>query len=128
MIFLLDGLHEDLNRVLHRHHIETRPEREAELEALSTQIASEQEWNLYRLVNNSLVVDYFQGQFRNRMECMTCHKVSSTFFVVFDIFPILYRHQRHTILSCICRFQSQIAGWLLGYHCNAALTASSSKR
>jgi len=76
MIFLLDGLHEDLNRILQRDHIEPRPEREAELEALSTQIASEQEWNLYRRTNNSLVVDYFQGQFRNRMECMTCHKVS----------------------------------------------------
>lgn len=79
MIFLLDGLHEDLNRILQRHIIETRPEREAELEALSTQIASEQEWQLYRMTNNSIIVDYFQGQFRNRMECMTCHKTSTTY-------------------------------------------------
>jgi ubiquitin carboxyl-terminal hydrolase 8 len=75
MIFLLDGLHEDLNRILQRHYVETRPEREAELEVLPTQIASAQEWDLYRMTNNSIVVDYFQGQFRNRMECMTCHKV-----------------------------------------------------
>jgi ubiquitin carboxyl-terminal hydrolase 8 len=75
LIFLLDGLHEDLNRVLQRVNVETRPEREAEVEALSTQIACEQEWSLYRMRNNSIVVDYFQGQFRNRMECMTCHKV-----------------------------------------------------
>ena len=72
---LLDGLHEDLNRVIDKPTIETRPEREAELEALPTQIASEQEWKIYRMRNNSLVVDYFQGQFRNRMQCMTCNKV-----------------------------------------------------
>lgn len=83
MIFLLDGLHEDLNRILQRQHVETRPEREAELEALPTQIASEQEWNLYRMTNNSIIVDYFQGQFRNRMECMTCHKVQPVFAHMF---------------------------------------------
>jgi len=71
---LLDGLHEDLNRIIDKPTIETRPEREAELEALPTQIASEQEWKIYRMRNNSLVVDYFQGQFRNRMQCMTCNK------------------------------------------------------
>ena len=25
--------------------------------------------------NDSLVVDYFQGQFRNRLQCLTCRKV-----------------------------------------------------
>ena len=54
---------------------ETTPEREAELERLPTQIASEQEWQLYRMRDDSLVVDIFQGQYRNRMECLTCHKV-----------------------------------------------------
>lgn len=71
---LLDGLHEDLNRIIDKPTIETRPEREVELEALPIQIASEQEWKIYRMRNNSLVVDYFQGQFRNRMQCMTCNK------------------------------------------------------
>lgn len=54
---------------------EVTPEREAELEKLPQQIASEQEWRIYRMRNDSIVVDFFQGQFRNRMECMTCHKV-----------------------------------------------------
>jgi ubiquitin carboxyl-terminal hydrolase 8 len=75
LTFLLDGLHEDLNRVLHKPHHETTPEREAELEKLPQQIASEQEWTIYRMRNNSLIVDFFQGQFRNRLECLTCHKV-----------------------------------------------------
>jgi ubiquitin carboxyl-terminal hydrolase 8 len=73
--FLLDGLHEDLNRVLNKPMHEVTPEREAELETLQQQIASEQEWQIYRMRNDSIVVDFFQGQFRNRMECMTCRKV-----------------------------------------------------
>ncbi|KAH7914581.1 hypothetical protein BJ138DRAFT_1123351 [Hygrophoropsis aurantiaca] len=79
LTFLLDGLHEDMNRVLQKPSHETTPEREAELEKLPQQIASEQEWSLYRMRNDSLVVDFFQGQFRNRMECMTCHKTSTTY-------------------------------------------------
>ncbi|KAH7922616.1 cysteine proteinase [Leucogyrophana mollusca] len=79
LTFLLDGLHEDMNRVLHKPNNESTPEREAELEKLPQQIASEQEWSLYRMRNDSLVVDFFQGQFRNRMECMTCHKTSTTY-------------------------------------------------
>lgn len=75
--FLLDGLHEDLNRILQKPKISQTPEREAELENLPTQIASEQEWQIYRMRDDSLVVDFFQGQYRNRMECLTCHKVPS---------------------------------------------------
>ena len=61
--------------MLHRPQSQVTPEREAELERLPLQIASQQEWETYKSRNDSLIVDFFQGQFRNRMECMTCHKV-----------------------------------------------------
>lgn len=77
MSVLLDGLHEDLNRVLHKPTIEITPEREAELEKLPTQLASEQQWQMYRMRDDSLVVDFFQGQYRSRLECLTCHKVNT---------------------------------------------------
>lgn len=77
--FLLDGLHEDLNRVLQKPPLEMSPEREAELEILPQQIASQKEWDIYRMCNDSIVVDYFQGQFRNRMTCLTCKKTSTTY-------------------------------------------------
>ena len=77
---LLDGLHEDLNRVLQKPNIEMTPEREAELEKLPTQMASEQQWQLYRMRDDSLVVDFFQGQYRSRLECLTCHKVPNSLF------------------------------------------------
>jgi ubiquitin carboxyl-terminal hydrolase 8 len=74
--FLLDGLHEDLNRILNKPTNEATASREEELEKLPQQIASEKEWKIYRMRNDSIVVDFFQGQFRNRLECLTCHKVS----------------------------------------------------
>jgi len=77
--FLLDGLHEDLNRILNKPTYEVTQGREEELEKLPQQIASEQEWKIYRMRNDSIVVDFFQGQFRNRLECMTCHKTSTTY-------------------------------------------------
>ena len=81
--FLLDSLHEDLNRILQKPKIEQTPEREAELERLPTQIASEQEWQIYRMRDDSLIVDFFQGQYRNRMECLTCHNVRLVRFLPF---------------------------------------------
>lgn len=72
---MLDGLHEDLNRILNKPNHEVAAAREDELEKLPQQIASEQEWKIYRMRNDSIVVDFFQGQFRNRLECLTCRKV-----------------------------------------------------
>jgi len=43
------------------------------------QIASAQEWQLYRMRDDSIVVDYFQGQFRNRLACLTCNQTSTTY-------------------------------------------------
>ncbi|PWN50446.1 cysteine proteinase [Violaceomyces palustris] len=80
LAFLLDGLHEDLNYVVHKPApIEMTPEREAELESLPQQIASVKEWSIYRMRNDSLIVDWFQGQFRNKMTCLTCGKTSTTY-------------------------------------------------
>lgn len=75
--FVLDGLHEDLNRVqVKPPAVEMTPEREAELETLPPAVASEKEWQIYKRRDDSFIVDLFQGQYRNRLECLTCHKVS----------------------------------------------------
>jgi len=73
--FLMDGIHEDLNRVMVKPKWVPTLEQEAELEKLPPQIASEREWRTWKERNDSLVVDYFQGQFRNRLECLTCQQV-----------------------------------------------------
>jgi ubiquitin carboxyl-terminal hydrolase 8 len=71
----MDGIHEDLNRIISKPAYSRTPQEEEELERMPPQIASEREWNSWRSRNDSLVVDFFQGQFRNRLECLTCHKV-----------------------------------------------------
>lgn len=74
--FLLDGLHEDLNYVLKKPPpIEMTPDREHDLETLPQQLMSEREWEIYRMRNDSFVVQCFQGQFRNQLKCLTCNKV-----------------------------------------------------
>lgn len=76
--FLLDGLHEDCNYVVHKPPpIEMTPEREHDLETLPPQLMSEREWQIYKMRNDSFIVQCFQGQFRNQMRCLTCQKVSA---------------------------------------------------
>ncbi|KAJ2793214.1 hypothetical protein H4S07_007124, partial [Coemansia furcata] len=64
LAFLLDGLHEDLNRIVHKPYIEVpdangRPDIE---------VANEQ-WDIYKRRNDSVVVDLFQGQYRSTLVC-----------------------------------------------------------
>ncbi|KAJ1306638.1 hypothetical protein OPQ81_007634 [Rhizoctonia solani] len=80
LIFLLDGLHEDLNRIIIKPQFEElTPEREAELERMPKQLAGAHEWGRYKRRNDSIVVDYFQGQFCNQMQCLTCGQTSTTY-------------------------------------------------
>ncbi|TRM57899.1 hypothetical protein BD626DRAFT_513251 [Schizophyllum amplum] len=91
--FLLDGIHEDLNRILKRENYTRTPEQEAELERLPPQIASEQEWQAWRLRNDSIIVDYFQGQLRNQVKCLTCGQTSTT-YNTFSILSLPVPHIR----------------------------------
>lgn len=76
LAFLLDGLHEDLNMVkVKPKPVEFTPEREEALETLPTNVASEKEWDIYLMRDNSLIVQWFQGQYRSRLQCLTCGKV-----------------------------------------------------
>ncbi|KAJ7491946.1 ubiquitin carboxyl-terminal hydrolase 4 [Mycena latifolia] len=104
--FLLDGIHEDLNRLLVQPTFTRTPEQEAELERLGPQIASEQEWRLWKTRNDSVIVDFFQGQFRNRLQCLTCHTTSTT-YNVFSILQLPIPHGKSSkvpLQSCIDAF------------------------
>lgn len=74
--FLLDGLHEDCNYVVKKPPpVEMTPEREHDLETLPPQVMSDREWQIYKMRNDSFIVQCFQGQFRNQLRCLTCQKV-----------------------------------------------------
>jgi ubiquitin carboxyl-terminal hydrolase 8 len=119
--FLLDGLHEDLNRILHKPTWQPTAEREAELERLPQQIASDQEWKIYRMRNDSLIVDFFQGQFRNRLECLTCHKTSTTYnsFMYLTLpVPTGRGSSKVTLTQCLDAFvKSEVMEKTDAWHC-----------
>ncbi|KIK96766.1 hypothetical protein PAXRUDRAFT_10598 [Paxillus rubicundulus Ve08.2h10] len=121
LTFLLDGLHEDLNRVLTKPNNESTPEREAELEKLPQQVASEQEWEIYRMRNDSLIVDYFQGQFRNRMECLTCQHTSTTYnsFMYLSLpIPSPKSQSKMSLYSCLNAFvKEEVLEKSEAWHC-----------
>uniref|UniRef100_A0A8C4R9Q7 Ubiquitin carboxyl-terminal hydrolase 32 n=1 Tax=Eptatretus burgeri TaxID=7764 RepID=A0A8C4R9Q7_EPTBU len=80
LAFLLDGLHEDLNRVHDKPYVELedsdgRPDHDVAAEA----------WENHLLRNRSIVVDLFHGQLKSQVRCKTCGHVS----VRFDPFNFL---------------------------------------
>ncbi|KAJ1950677.1 hypothetical protein FBU59_000566 [Linderina macrospora] len=74
LAFLLDGLHEDLNRILSKPYIEV-PDADGRPDA---EVAGEQ-WDIYKRRNDSVVVDLFQGQYKSTLVCPKCDNVSVTF-------------------------------------------------
>ena len=67
LVFLLDGLHEDLNRVSKKPYVED-PEGDGRPE----EVVAAESWKCYLLRNKSIVVDLFQGQLRSTLTCMEC--------------------------------------------------------
>ncbi|KAF8659816.1 hypothetical protein AX16_001701 [Volvariella volvacea WC 439] len=75
--FLLDGLHEDLNRVLKKPYVE-KPDWEGGGDLELVQLAKKS-WEGYMMRNDSVIVDLFQGQYQSTLVCPECEKVSITF-------------------------------------------------
>jgi ubiquitin carboxyl-terminal hydrolase 4/11/15 len=72
--FLLDGLHEDLNRVIKKPYVE-KPDWEGGGDEALVQLA-QKSWDGYMLRNDSVIVDLFQGQYQSTLVCPECQKVS----------------------------------------------------
>ena len=71
--FLLDGLHEDLNRVLKKPYVE-KPDWEGGGDLELAQFA-QKSWHGYMQRNDSVIVDLFQGQYQSTLVCPECDKV-----------------------------------------------------
>ena len=72
--FLLDGLHEDLNRVLQKPYVE-KPDWEGGGDEELVELANAS-WQGYMKRNDSVVVDLFQGQYQSTLVCPECEKVT----------------------------------------------------
>lgn len=75
--FLMDGLHEDLNRVKKKPYVE-------ELEGwdMEDQRAAIESWRKHLLRHDSIIVDHCQGMHRSHLTCPQCGRES----IKFDIF------------------------------------------
>lgn len=74
LAFLLDGLHEDLNRIKKKPYIEIKDNDEkSDLEA------SKEAWENYLKRNDSIIVDTFHGLLKSTLVCPECNKISVTF-------------------------------------------------
>eukprot|EP01087_Luapelamoeba_hula_P023258 TRINITY_DN8513_c0_g1_i1.p1 TRINITY_DN8513_c0_g1~~TRINITY_DN8513_c0_g1_i1.p1 ORF type:complete len:1313 (+),score=298.81 TRINITY_DN8513_c0_g1_i1:395-3940(+) len=74
LAFLLDGLHEDLNRVVDKPYVES-----VESNGRSDEIVAAESWEAHLKRNKSIIVDLFQGQFKSTVVCPVCDRVSITF-------------------------------------------------
>ncbi|KAL7321944.1 ubiquitin-specific protease doa4 [Mucor circinelloides] len=77
LIFLLDGLHEDLNANSSKQ--QPSVPNDAEFERLPDWKASTLSWDRYLATNSSIIVSLFQGQYRSRLICHTCKHTSTTY-------------------------------------------------
>ncbi|KAK7077081.1 Ubiquitin carboxyl-terminal hydrolase 19 [Halocaridina rubra] len=75
MVELLDGLHEDLNRVRKKPYIAEPPD----LDGWPDDQAAEESWKLHKMRNDSVIDDLFKGQFKSTLKCHQCNKISVKF-------------------------------------------------
>jgi len=86
LAFLLDGLHEDLNRIRKKPYME-KPDSTDEMvgnEKLIAELA-EKCWGIYKARNDSAVADLFGGMYKSTLVCPECAKVSITFDPFMDL-------------------------------------------
>jgi ubiquitin carboxyl-terminal hydrolase 4/11/15 len=80
LVYLLDALHEDLNRC-RRHPGDASPVVEDVIgDSTNDSSVALRAWSQHRLKNDSFIVDLAHGQLRSRLICPSCNRVS----VVFD--------------------------------------------
>ncbi|XP_073277721.1 ubiquitin carboxyl-terminal hydrolase 8-like isoform X1 [Primulina huaijiensis] len=74
LAFLLDGLHEDLNRVKNKPYIQAKDDDGRPVEEVANEY-----WANHLSRNDSIIVDLCQGQYRSTLVCPVCKKMSITF-------------------------------------------------
>ncbi|XP_017658692.1 ubiquitin carboxyl-terminal hydrolase 4 isoform X3 [Nannospalax galili] len=74
LAFILDGLHEDLNRVKKKPYLEPK-----DANGRPDAVVAKEAWENHKLRNDSVIVDTFHGLFKSTLVCPECAKVSVTF-------------------------------------------------
>ncbi|XP_054167612.1 ubiquitin carboxyl-terminal hydrolase 19-like isoform X2 [Oppia nitens] len=78
--YLLDVLHEDLNKRRERPKVPKDDDNNAnEEDEVDDQILADESWHRFGLRNDSIVTQLFYGQYKSKLVCPTCSKISVTF-------------------------------------------------
>ncbi|KAK3598059.1 hypothetical protein CHS0354_042432 [Potamilus streckersoni] len=99
LTFLLDGLHEGLNKVKKRPNIP-----ELNTENLADNAAAELSWKNHKLMNESIIVELFQGQLKSTLMCLTCKKKSITFQAFMYLSLPIPTNSRCSLQDCLRKF------------------------
>ncbi|KAL5112133.1 Ubiquitin carboxyl-terminal hydrolase 15 [Taenia crassiceps] len=74
MNFLLDFLHEDLNKIKQKPYIEVK-----DADGCPDKVLAEEAWSNFKKRNDSIIVDLFYGLLKSTVTCPECNLVSVTF-------------------------------------------------
>nr|XP_023669613.1 ubiquitin carboxyl-terminal hydrolase 8 isoform X2 [Paramormyrops kingsleyae] len=104
LLFLMDGLHEDLNKV--RADKRKRCKEEAN-DHLDDHRAAELAWNKHKQLNESIIVALFQGQFKSTVQCLVCQQKSRTFETFMYLSLPLASSSRCSLQDCLKLFSKE---------------------
>lgn len=112
MNFVLDALHEDLNRTRPRPPYQERPEVDAaNVSCKGEERYAAEAWHHHLRWNRSILVDLCQGQLRSQVRCLECGWTSVTFdpflFLSLPLPPQLARGGREPIEAAIREYCSE---------------------
>ncbi|XP_050165908.1 ubiquitin carboxyl-terminal hydrolase 8 isoform X1 [Myiozetetes cayanensis] len=102
LLFLMDGLHEDLNKADNRKRY-----KEENNDHLDDFRAAELAWHKHKQLNESIIVALFQGQFKSTVQCLTCHKKSRTFEAFMYLSLPLASSSKCTLQECLRLFSKE---------------------
>lgn len=78
--WLLDALHEDLNRIQNKPYYEKPELKDEDVDNVSAIISlANRCWELHKKRNDSIIVDLFTGMYQSTLVCPVCSKTSITF-------------------------------------------------
>ncbi|KAF5095686.1 hypothetical protein D0Z00_003040 [Geotrichum galactomycetum] len=86
LAFLLDGLHEDLNRI-HKKPATEKPELKDDSSGNTQAIIdlANESWRVHKLRNESVILDLFGGLYKSTLVCPECNMTSITFDPFMDL-------------------------------------------
>lgn len=102
LLFLMDGLHEDLNKADNR-----KRHKEENNDHLDDFKAAEHAWQKHKQLNESIIVALFQGQFKSTVQCLTCHRKSRTFEAFMYLSLPLASTSKCTLQDCLRLFSKE---------------------